>query len=669
MSAEHSGSTPSRVGIAAAVILTAAANSFAQSPSPVHLLDVPYLEQSEALCGGAAAAMVMRYWGATGVYAESFAGLVDREAGGIRGEDLLGDLRRRGWEAHAFRGDRTLVTARLAARQPVVALIEDRPGAFHFVVVVGWTNGRVVYHDPARAPFRVVGETTFESAWEKSGRWTLLTLPPADGVRRNSEVPSSDTGSTRRSPCDALVEAGVAAAHGGDHRHALSVLGSAADLCPSASAPLREMAGVHVIDGQWTDAERLARAAVTRDRADAHAWRILATAAYVRGDPAAALEAWNAAGEPIVDLVTVQGLDRTRHAAVTRLLDIAPGSRLTAPALAAAGKRLDELPSADAARVSYKPLGNGRASVEAIVVERPRLPTSRGSLVSVGLRALTERELSFQASSLSGGGEVVSAGWRFWEDRPRVEIAYATPTALGVLRADVFGEKQTYVTPGGSLSESRRGGGLSLANWTPSLLRWQIGLSLDSWQGDRRTVGGNVALDQRLASDRVALRASAFALAGSGTAAGGHAEAEWKSRVRNEGTVFVARAGADAVSATAPLALWAGAGTGHARAALLRAHPLLEDGRITGGVFGRRLHYGSVESRYWRRPVFRVIRIAPAVFVDAARAHRRVTPGRSWHVDAGIGLRVAVPGSALLRVDVAKGFRDGNTALSIGWTR
>ena len=36
-------------------------------------LAVPVSPQSEALCGGAAAAMVMRYWGATGVYAESFA--------------------------------------------------------------------------------------------------------------------------------------------------------------------------------------------------------------------------------------------------------------------------------------------------------------------------------------------------------------------------------------------------------------------------------------------------------------------------------------------------------------------------------------------------------------------------------------------------------------------
>ena len=168
---------------AAVLVMTAAAAARAQSPRPpavpVGLLDVPFIQQSEALCGGAAAAMVMRYWGETGVYAETFAPLLDRAVGGIRGEALLEELRARGWDARSFRGDGPLVRARLADRQPVIALIEDRPGAFHYVVIVAWTNGRVVVHDPARAPFRIFTEIAFEAAWEKSNRWTLLTLPGA----------------------------------------------------------------------------------------------------------------------------------------------------------------------------------------------------------------------------------------------------------------------------------------------------------------------------------------------------------------------------------------------------------------------------------------------------------------------------------------------------------
>jgi hypothetical protein len=39
---------------------------------PLALLDVPFISQSELLCGGAAAAMVLRYWGERGISAETF---------------------------------------------------------------------------------------------------------------------------------------------------------------------------------------------------------------------------------------------------------------------------------------------------------------------------------------------------------------------------------------------------------------------------------------------------------------------------------------------------------------------------------------------------------------------------------------------------------------------
>src|SRR5216684_520373 len=44
-------------------------------------IDVPYLPQTDALCGGAAAAMVFRYWGDAHADAQAFAPLIDRRAG------------------------------------------------------------------------------------------------------------------------------------------------------------------------------------------------------------------------------------------------------------------------------------------------------------------------------------------------------------------------------------------------------------------------------------------------------------------------------------------------------------------------------------------------------------------------------------------------------------
>src|SRR5215207_2153491 len=119
-----------------AVALCAAAVSAQPAFAQIPPLPVPYLPQSEALCGGAAAAMVMRFWGERDVYADAFAPLVDWEAGGIRTSALKAALEHRGWEVSAGGGDVPGLGAEVARGRPVIALIEDRPGRFHYVVVV-----------------------------------------------------------------------------------------------------------------------------------------------------------------------------------------------------------------------------------------------------------------------------------------------------------------------------------------------------------------------------------------------------------------------------------------------------------------------------------------------------------------------------------------------------
>ena len=82
---------------------------------PLALLDVPFISQSELLCGGAAAAMVLRYWGERGISAETFSHLVDRSAAGIRTDVLVDELRRRGWTADGGDGDELALRRRRRA--------------------------------------------------------------------------------------------------------------------------------------------------------------------------------------------------------------------------------------------------------------------------------------------------------------------------------------------------------------------------------------------------------------------------------------------------------------------------------------------------------------------------------------------------------------------------
>jgi hypothetical protein len=659
---------------AAAVLLTAAVSVRAQE---VHLLDVPFLPQSESLCGGAAAAMVMRYWGTTNVYAETFADLVDPAAAGIHADDLLRALRARGWGAVSFRGDPALVQQALRARRPAIVLIEDRPGRFHYVVIVGWSSGRVIAHDPARAPFRVLDERAFMTAWQQSGYWTLVPDPPAERAGTAPApppVPAKDPGtppSAASTACDGMVDEGVRLANSGDVTTARLTLEGAAASCPRSAAPWRELAGLHALAGSWGEAASDARRALDRDGRDAHAARILATALYLQDDADGALDAWNRIGEPVIDLVNIIGLERTRYAVAARAMGVAPQQLLTRAALLAARRRLAELPSAQTARVTFRPAENGRAQIEAVVLERPLLPTSPLAASVVALRAATDREVAAAISSPSGGGETWTAAWRWWEHRPRIAVAFETPAPFGgIWGIAVFRERQTYADGSSTIEESRSRAEFHLSDWTRTGLRWETAIGFDQWRG----IGGRAlsirgGAQQRFAADRGSLDASADSWIGGLRTWRVSVRSEWRSSVHNEGGVWIVRAGEEAAPRTAPLGLWPGAGTGQGRPVLLRAHPLLHDG-IIRGVFGPQLTHGGAEWRRWLHPVRRPLRLAPAFFVDLARGTRGLAnSGERWQADVGGGLRIAVPGSGALRIDVARGLRDGRSAVSVGWGR
>jgi hypothetical protein len=664
---------------AAAFVAAVASDARPQTrPAPLELLDVPYLPQSEALCGGAAAAMVMRYWGARGVYAESFSDLVRGDAG-IRGEDLLRALAQRGWTARSFRGDPIVVREQLARRRPIVALLEDRPGRFHYVVLVAWPDGRVLLHDPARAPFRVLTDAEFIRAWERSGFWTLLVLPESPEKTESTEktelpekAEKPEKPEKTEKPggaCTGMVEEGVRLAGVGDRAAARRLFELAAAACPQASAPWREMAGLHALGREWRDAADVARHAVALDPNDGHAWRILATATYLGGDPEGALEAWNRIGEPRVDIVNIRGLERTRFDVVSSAAAIAPQALLTAEALARARRRVAEIPSLQTSRVLFQPAESGAAEVDVVVFERPMLPIDRPSLAAIGIRALAEREASVAIASPTGAGEAVRVAWRWWNERPRISLGFSTPVRNGaVLHIEAFGERQTYGPETARVVERRRGASLALADWPRADTRWELRAGADRFEGGGRFGSMGAGIERRFAGDTLSVSSRGEAWFGTATTWTARAGVDWRSTRSREGNQAIATAGLIVTGNRSPLALWSGAGTGPRADALLRAHPVLDDGRVDGAVFGRRLLYAGVEWRRWLPPWKRVLRIAPAIFVDAARA----VDGASFsdsrgHVDVGVGIRFVVPGAGVVGIDVGRGLRDGRTALSIGW--
>lgn len=650
-----------------AVALCAAA--LCSLPAAAQPLAVPYLPQTEALCGGAAAAMVMRYWGEADAYPDAFASLVDRTAGGIRTSALTADLSRRGWIVAAGSGDVAEMTKELGRRRPVIALIEDRPGRFHYVVVLDRPGSRVVVHDPAIAPSREMDAARFDAAWEQSGRWMLILLPPPapDPPVQREPVESPAT----EGECGQLVNAGVARA-ADDPGAARDMLQRATAMCAGDGAAWRELAGLDALAGDWGAAAAHARQAVTMAPRDSHAWRILATASYLRHDDLAALEAWNHVDEPIVNLVDIKGLERMRYRVVADAIGVELKSVLTADALRRAERRVRDLPAVAAARVTFHPTENGRAQIDAAVVERPPVPFGYVAGLRAGFDAATSREVSAAFSNITGGGDVAGAAWRWWEHRPMVSAFYAAPAPRaiggGVWRLDAMHETQTFGRE--MLEETRTRVGLTLGQWVSDRTRVTAAAAVERWSTRAGDVALGAAIERWAARDRIRLQAEATQAIGAEPFSAGGATVAARTRSALAGTVLFGVAGYSVATAASPMSIWPGADTGHARDVLLRAHPLLDDGVIAEGAFGRRLAFGTVEAQRWTLLRRLPVRVAPAAFVDVARAARGIEPrGAVLHVDAGAGVRVAIPGAGVMRLDVARGLRDGGMAFSAAWDR
>ena len=628
-----------------------------QSDRPLTILDVPYISQSEALCGGAAAAMVLRYWGERGLSAESFGHLVDRSAAGIRTTALIGELRQRGWTANAVEGSDGLLADQLARGRPVMTLIQDRPGTFHYIVVVATTPGTVIFHDPARAPMRVMARDEFRRRWNAADRWMAVVVP--GNLDTAANVPPASAAAAT-APCDRLVAEGIEQTQANDLRAAEHSL-TLALACPG-SAALRELAGVRLLQRRWPDVESLAGAAVAADPMDAHAWRLLATSRFVQNDRLAALDAWNRVAEPLVDLVAVAGLERTRQQIVESQIGARAGELLTRQSFLRARRRLEALPAAAAVRLDYVPVPSGLVELQATVNER-RTPSDRWTWAAMGLMAGARREIEYSVASLSGGGERLTAGWRFWPDRPKYSLAYAAPAPWGGLwTAAISAERQPFDHPGLPRAE-RTTADLSVSNWMTPTLHLTVRAGADDWSPAGAMGRGGATFRVRTPGDRVDVRLSADGWTGSSDFGIVEGAMIARSSAERRGHVYVARASGAAVTRSMPLDGWLAGDTGHARVTLLRAHPLVDGGRLATARLGRRIVGASMEAqRWWAAPPFRV---GAAAFVDAAHVGSRLAPAGQGDVDAGAGIRLAVPGtSGTFRADVAKGLRDGATTFS-----
>jgi hypothetical protein len=670
------------IAIVALAVSTAGATMPADRP-PTALLDVPYLTQTQQLCGGAAVAMVLRYWGARDVLPQDFVSLVEPSEGGIRTSALTDAVVRRGWQVVSANQQADTSAAWLAAEidkgRPVIALVEVSPGTYHYVVVVGVTAGEVVYHDPARAPFRVVPVGEFDRQWSSANRWTLVVLPgdkptPMTAI---SPVATDSQTSLDLSPCRALVLHSISLARSGQLDDAERGLRTAVTLCPGGGDAQLELAGVRFLQRRYDEAESLAASSLDASPGDETAWDLLATSRYLQGDLVGALEAWNEIDRPRTDVIRVEGVERLDHPVVVKRTGLEPRTPITPSAFARAERRLDDLPTIKRASLNYFPRADGSADVEAALAERSVLPRGVTGWGAVGVNSAFRRELRLLVAGPFRQGETWDIRYRWRPNRPRLRLAFAAPApgALpGLLTVEGWWERQAYQSPELPLREVRNRVDAYLTDWITDDLRWAAGGAFDELSG-RRYLTVHAELERRWFNDHVSTVVATEYWMPNGPRENtrgfgrGHAQVSWRSSRDPGAPEWLARAGFTAVGQTAALAVWPIAGSGESRGPLLRAHELHSDGIVVSGIFGRQLAFGSLE---YQHPVYgrKGATVAIAGFTDTGRAWQRpFSPDPSpFQVDVGVGLRLSAGGyDDQLRIDFAYGLQDGSRTISAGY--
>lgn len=650
------------------------------SAGPTVILDVPYLPQSVLLCGGAAVAMVERWWGRRGVYAGDFAALIRPAEGGIRTTDLAAAARDRGWDTRLVAPTPEAVRTELGQGVPVVALIEVGRNRYHFVVLLSWNAGRVIFHDPARAPRLEMDEAEFLRRWAGGDSWAM-TIRPGPVPQPEAASPPQSEDPTEPLPCSPWLARALAAADADRLNDAGALLAEAREHCPDEPRVLRELAGVRFREGLHREAALLAEDYLTRVPDDELGWQLLAAARFLGGDPSGALAAWNETGRPTVDLVRLDGIRRIRFQVVAGAMSLPPGTLLTPERLTLARRRMEEIPAIRSAVVRYEPVAGGLAEVLGAAIEQPVLASPRRTIARAVIGAIGRRELGLEVATPLGGGELWSASWRWTQARPRVAFRAdfpVTPGVPGVLGLESSWERFRFAVDTAARAtvvDSKRSASLDFDTWLTGGLHPVVRTRFERWSGDRTYAAGSAGLEWRSADDRLVLAAGGeYAAALTADADYGRATgfAMWSSSRGIAEPTVSARAGLEWVSRETPLGNWPIAGGNTSWAIPLRAHPVSK-ASITGRSVGRRMIHGGLSGDV---PLFQAgpVVVAVGVFTDAV-AVDAAADGRledRFYLDAGGGFRLGLAGvdGGELRIDLARGLAaDPRTAISVGIQR
>lgn len=151
---------------------------------------VPFYRQTESLCGPAALAGVLSFWGRPLSPERIAERIYLPELRGTLPTDMENFAREQGFETASSNGTLDHLKEHIRRGVPVICLLDLGFGPYrrpHYVTAVGFDDVRavIVEHDGLR-PDQLMEYKAFDKAWLRAGRWMLVIKPKEAETRHES---------------------------------------------------------------------------------------------------------------------------------------------------------------------------------------------------------------------------------------------------------------------------------------------------------------------------------------------------------------------------------------------------------------------------------------------------------------------------------------------------
>ncbi len=487
---------------------------------------------------------------------------------------------------------------------------------------------------------------------------------------------------------DGLVALGIAQGREGRTDAAGETLGRAIEMEPGRPEALVERGGLRFLERRYDDAIADLQAAL-RIRDDAYARDLLASTLLLTGRNDPAIEEWNRLDKPALGKIRIAGLRRAPEAVVRRELAVGEGRRLDIGEYRRTRLRLDESGYFHGLEMRPVVTAPGAVDLEIDVLERHGfggLPF----LVGRGVADLTREKVRLRYANLSTG--ITVGGEYKWEaTQPFLGFtldAYRPLGFPGMLSIDGLGAHPTYDLEDGSgpFRLRTRGGGArgrvvvasrTVAEagvrfrdrtWdvarpdTPDgpMLGLQLGIDHTFWSGRRHDLVGSI---RTLTAPGFLDGEAQFARALGRVVH--HLHVQRPDGLPLEHGSIAAQLTVGYGGEGTPLDEMFAPGAASDMDLPLRGHRLKTSGILGGTPIARSIALFNFE---WRQRLVRtrLAQVGYILFYDGGWMGRTARGGDVTLHDVGIGLRVGVRGSVLLRADYGRGLTDGKSTLTAG---